>query len=214
MSVFERIAAGGVVPVVRIERADDAPALARTLRDAGLSCIEITFRSAAAADAIRAIRAEVPDVLVGAGTVVTRAQLDEALEAGATFVVSPGLQVDVVRACQDAGIPALPGVFTPTEVIGAMDLGLTVVKLFPAAQAGGPAYLRALGGPFPALRFVPTGGIEAADLEAYLGVPSVLAVGGSWMVRPALLLERDWAAVARLASEASAVVRTLRPSAA
>ena len=162
---------------------------------------------------IRAIRTEVPDVLVGAGTVISRAQLDEALAAGAEFIVSPGLQVDVVRACQGGGTPVLPGVFTPTEVIQAMDLGLSVVKLFPASSAGGPAYLRTLGGPFPELRFVPTGGIEAADLAAYLGVPSVLAVGGSWMVRPGLLLERDWAAVGRLAHEASEVVRTVRPPA-
>ncbi len=210
MKPLERIAASGLIPVVRIERAVDAPELARTLAQAGLPCIEITFRSAAAADAIRAIRAEVPEVLAGAGTVVSVAQVDAALAAGATFVVSPGLQVDVVRACQDAAITVLPGVLTPTEVIRAMDLGLSVVKLFPASSAGGPAYLRALAGPFPAMRFVPTGGIEAADLEAYLGVPSVVAVGGSWMVRPALLAERDWATVGRLAREATAVVRAAR----
>jgi 2-dehydro-3-deoxyphosphogluconate aldolase/(4S)-4-hydroxy-2-oxoglutarate aldolase len=194
--------------------AEDAPALARTLSEAGLPCIEITFRSAAAADAIRAIKAEVPEMLVGAGTVVSLAQLDAALAAGAMFVVSPGLQVEVVRASYANGTAVIPGVVTPTEVIGAMDLGLSLVKLFPASSAGGPAYLRALAGPFPAMRFVPTGGIEATDLEAYLQVRSVLAVGGSWMVRPALLLERDWAAVGRLAHEASDVVRTVRAPAA
>ena len=210
MSALERIAASGIVPVVRIERAEDAPALARALSDAGLPCIEITFRSEVAAAAIRAIRMEVPGILVGAGTIVSTAQVDTALAAGAMFVVSPGLQVEVVRACQDKGIPVLPGVFTPTEVIGAMDLGLSAVKLFPASSAGGPAYLRALAGPFPAMRFVPTGGIEAADLEEYLGVPSVLAVGGSWMVRPAHLAARDWAEVGRLAREARAAVETVR----
>lgn len=210
MSALERIAASGIVPVVRIERAEDAPALARALSDAGLPCIEITFRSEVAAAAIRAIRVEVPGILVGAGTIVSTAQLDTAMAAGAMFVVSPGLQVEVVRACQDRGIPVLPGVFTPTEVIGAMDLGLSAVKLFPASSAGGPAYLRALAGPFPTMRFVPTGGIEAADLEEYLGVPSVLAVGGSWMVRPAHLAARDWAEVGRLAREARAAVETVR----
>lgn len=210
MSALERIAASGIVPVVRIERTEDAPALARALSDAGLPCIEITFRSEVAAAAIRAIRVEVPGILVGAGTIVSTAQLDTAMAAGAMFVVSPGLQVEVVRACQDRGIPVLPGVFTPTEVIGAMDLGLSAVKLFPASSAGGPAYLRALAGPFPTMRFVPTGGIEAADLEEYLGVPSVLAVGGSWMVRPAHLAARDWAEVGRLAREARAAVETVR----
>jgi 2-dehydro-3-deoxyphosphogluconate aldolase/(4S)-4-hydroxy-2-oxoglutarate aldolase len=210
LSVPERIAASGIVPVVRIERAEDGPELARTLSGAGIGCIEITFRSDAAADAIRAIRAAVPEVLVGAGTVVSLAQLEIALAAGAMFVVSPGLQGDVVRACQERGSPILPGVFTPTDVIQAMDLGLSAVKLFPASTAGGPAYLRALAGPFPAMQFVPTGGIEAADLPAYLEVPSVLAVGGSWMVRPALLDGRDWAEVGRLANEASSVVRAVR----
>jgi 2-dehydro-3-deoxyphosphogluconate aldolase/(4S)-4-hydroxy-2-oxoglutarate aldolase len=210
LSALERIAASGIVPVVRIERAEDAPALARALSDAGLPCIEITFRSDVAAASIRAIRMEVPGILVGAGTIVSTAQVDTAMAAGAMFVVSPGLQVEVVRACQDRGIPVLPGVFTPTEVIGAMDLGLSAVKLFPASSAGGPAYLRALAGPFPTMRFVPTGGIEAADLEEYLGVPSVLAVGGSWMVRPAHLAARDWAEVGRLAREARAAVETVR----
>jgi 2-dehydro-3-deoxyphosphogluconate aldolase/(4S)-4-hydroxy-2-oxoglutarate aldolase len=211
-SVLARIAATGIVPVVRIERAEDAPELARTLAGAGLPCIEITFRSAAAVDAIRAIRAQVPEVLVGAGTVVSLDQLERALAAGASFIVSPGLQPDVVRASLARDIPILPGVYTPTEIILAMDLGLSAVKLFPAASAGGPAYLHALAGPFPAMRFVPTGGIDLADLEGYLRLPSVLAVGGSWMVRPELLAARDWPAVGRLAGEAVAVVRTLRGS--
>jgi 2-dehydro-3-deoxyphosphogluconate aldolase/(4S)-4-hydroxy-2-oxoglutarate aldolase len=209
---LERIAASGLVPVVRIERAPDAPELARTLAAAGLPCIEITFRTDAAADAIRAIRAEVPDVLVGAGTVVSVDQLERALDAGAGFVVSPGLQADVVRACLARSVPILPGVYTPTEIIAALDLGVSVLKLFPASSAGGPAYLKALAGPFPAVRFVPTGGIDLTDLEAYLRVPSVLAVGGSWMVRSELLATRDWAAVGRLAGDATELVRTVRAS--
>jgi 2-dehydro-3-deoxyphosphogluconate aldolase/(4S)-4-hydroxy-2-oxoglutarate aldolase len=210
MAVIDQIAAVGLVPVVRIERAEDAPELARTLADAGLPCIEITFRSDAAEDAIRAIRAEVPEVLLGAGTVVSVAQLMRALDAGASYVVSPGFQPDVVRACLVRSIPVLPGVYTPTEVIQAMDMGLSVVKLFPASSAGGTAYLRALAGPFPQMRFVPTGGIGLGDLEAYLQVPSVIAVGGSWMVPPNLLAGRDWAAVGKLAREATEVVRNVR----
>jgi 2-dehydro-3-deoxyphosphogluconate aldolase/(4S)-4-hydroxy-2-oxoglutarate aldolase len=210
MAVIDQIAAVGLVPVVRIERAEDAPELARTLADAGLPCIEITFRSDAAEDAIRAIRAEVPEVLLGAGTVVSVAQLMRALDAGASYVVSPGFQPDVVRACLVRSIPVLPGVYTPTEVIQAMDMGLSVVKLFPASSAGGTAYLRALAGPFPQMRFVPTGGIGLGDLEAYLRVPSVIAVGGSWMVPPNLLAGRDWAAVGKLAREAREVVRNVR----
>ncbi len=210
--MLHRIADSGIVPVVRIERAEDAPELARTLSGAGLPCVEITFRSAAAVEAIRVIRAEVPEVLVGAGTVVSLDQLEHAIAAGAGFIVSPGLQPDVVRACLARDIPILPGVYTPTEIILAMDLGLPAVKLFPASSAGGPAYLRALAGPFPAMRFVPTGGIDLADLAGYLRLPSVLAVGGSWMVRPELLDARDWTAVGRLAGEAVDVVRSLRGS--
>lgn len=156
MGALERIAASGLVPVVRIERAADAPALARTLAAAGLPCIEITFRTDAAADAIRAIRAEAPDVLVGAGTVVSVDQLERALDAGASFIASPGLQADVVQICQARSAPVLPGVYTPTEIMRAMDLGLSVMKLFPASSAGGPAYLQALAGPFPTRQLSPS----------------------------------------------------------
>jgi 2-dehydro-3-deoxyphosphogluconate aldolase/(4S)-4-hydroxy-2-oxoglutarate aldolase len=210
VSALERIATAGVVPVIRIERPEDAPALAATLVGAGLDCLEITFRTEAAAEAIAAIRSTDLDVLVGAGTVTSIDQLDAASEAGASFIVSPGFQPAVVRACLDRGLPILPGVFTPSEVIQALEVGLTALKLFPAASAGGPAYLRSLAGPFPTIGFMPTGGIEAADLHAYLAVPSVFAVGGSWMVRPELLAARDWASVGRLAGEAAAIVRTVR----
>jgi 2-dehydro-3-deoxyphosphogluconate aldolase / (4S)-4-hydroxy-2-oxoglutarate aldolase len=210
VAAYERIAASGVVPVIRVERAEDAPALARALAGAGLSCLEITFRTDAAADAIAAIRSTDPDVLVGAGTVLSTDQVDRAIDAGAAFVVSPGFQPAVVRACLDRGLPIFPGVLTPSEVIQALDAGLTALKLFPAASAGGPAYLRALAGPFPTARFMPTGGIDAAALEAYLRVPSVFAVGGSWMVHPDLLAARAWEGVRRLAEEAAATVRVVR----
>lgn len=210
MSAFERIAACGVVPVARIDRAADAPTLAGILAGAGLTCIEVTFRTEAAADAIAAIRAADPDMLVGAGTVVSMDQLDRAIEAGAAFVVSPGFQPDVVRACSERGLPVFPGVFTPSEILQALDAGLSALKLFPASSAGGPAYLRVLAGPFPTVRFMPTGGIAPGDLGAYLSVPSVFAVGGSWMVHPDLLMARAWATVRELAEEASATVRAAR----
>ena len=210
VGVVGQIAASGLVSVVRIEHPEDAPDLARTLIDAGLPCIEITFRSDAAEDAIGAIREAVPDAVVGAGTIVSLAQLERALAAGATFIVSPGLHEGVIGACMELDIPVLPGVLTPTELMRAVDLGLSAVKLFPAASFGGPAYLRALAGPFPTIRFVPTGGIDQDALEGYLRVPSVLAVGGSWMVRPDLLAARDWASVGRLASAATAIVRAVR----
>ena len=212
MAALDRIAACGVVPVIRVERRDDAPALAQALAGAGLTCLEITFRTDAAADAIAAIRATDLDVLVGAGTVLSLAQLDRAIGAGAGFIVSPGFQPDVVRASLERGIPIVPGVFSPSDILAAVDLGLSELKLFPAAAAGGPAYLRALAGPFPDVRFMPTGGIEAADLETYLQVPSVFAVAGSWMVRPELLEARDWDAVAGLAGEAASIVRSVRGS--
>ena len=167
MSAFEQMAACGVVPVVRIARAKDAPTLVGILARAGLTCVEVTFRTDAAADAIAAIRSEAPDVLVGAGTVVSMDQLDQACEVGAAFIVSPGFQPAVVRACFERGVPIFPGVLTPSEILQALDAGLSALKLFPAASAGGPAYLRTLAGPFPTVRFMPTGGIAPGDLVAY-----------------------------------------------
>lgn len=194
-----------VVPVVEIGQARHAVPLAFALADGGLTCLEITFRTAAAAEAIAAVAAEAPDVLVGAGTVRTVEQVDMAVAAGARFLVAPGLSPAVVARAHTHGVPMLPGVCTPTEVEQAAGLGLRLLKFFPAEAAGGVAYLKALGGPFRDMRFVPTGGIGPGNLAAYLELPLVAACGGSWMTPPPLVAAGDFAAVTRLAAEAAEI---------
>ncbi|HEV8277104.1 MAG TPA: bifunctional 4-hydroxy-2-oxoglutarate aldolase/2-dehydro-3-deoxy-phosphogluconate aldolase [Streptosporangiaceae bacterium] len=194
-----------VVPVVEIGQARHAVLLARALADGGLTCLEITFRTAAAAEAITAVAAEAPDVLVGAGTVRTVEQVELAVVAGARFLVAPGLSAAVVARAHAHGVPMLPGVCTPTEIEQAAGLGLRLVKFFPAEAAGGVACLKALSGPFRDMRFVPTGGIGPGNLAAYLELPLVAACGGSWMTPPPLVAVGDFAAVTRLAAEAAQI---------
>jgi 2-dehydro-3-deoxyphosphogluconate aldolase / (4S)-4-hydroxy-2-oxoglutarate aldolase len=195
-----------LVPVVVVQDAHDASPLAAALKAAGLGCAEITFRSAAAAEAIKAI-ADDPGMVVGAGTVLRAGQLEEALAAGAQFIVTPGFSKEVVRLALEASVPVFPGVATPTEILMALEEGLDVVKFFPAEAMGGVSTLKALAGPFPSVRFIPTGGITAARLASYLELKSVLAVGGSWMVAPDLLAERRFDEVRRLTAEALDVAR-------
>ncbi|PTU57685.1 keto-deoxy-phosphogluconate aldolase [Sphaerisporangium cinnabarinum] len=202
---LEGIARARVVPVVVVDDAAQGVLVASALRDGGLPVAEVTFRTAGARAAIEAIAREVPDVLVGAGTVVTAAQVDEAVDAGARFLVSPGLSAGVVRRAQELGVPVVPGVATPSDVIAALDLGLDVVKLFPANVVGGPAAVTAFSAPFPGLRFVPTGGVSAANLLDYLALPAVLAAGGSWMVDAALVRAGDTAEITRRTREAVAL---------
>ncbi|KFD43733.1 keto-deoxy-phosphogluconate aldolase [Cellulosimicrobium sp. MM] len=205
---LEGIARARVVPVVVVDDAAQGVLVASALRDGGLPVAEVTFRTAGARAAIEAIAREVPDVLVGAGTVVTAAQVDEAIDAGARFLVSPGLSAAVVRRAQELGVPVVPGVATPSDVIAALDLGLDVVKLFPANVVGGPAAVKAFSAPFPGLRFVPTGGVSAANLLDYLALPAVLAAGGSWMVDAALVRAGDTAEITRRTREAVALAAT------
>lgn len=205
---LEGIARARVVPVVVVDDAAQGVLVASALRDGGLPVAEVTFRTAGARAAIEAIAREVPDVLVGAGTVVTAAQVDEAVDAGARFLVSPGLSAAVVRRAQELGVPVVPGVATPSDVIAALDLGLDVVKLFPANVVGGPAAVKAFSAPFPGLRFVPTGGVSAANLLDYLALPAVLAAGGSWMVDAALVRAGDTAEITRRTREAVALAAT------
>ncbi|HEY6013149.1 MAG TPA: bifunctional 4-hydroxy-2-oxoglutarate aldolase/2-dehydro-3-deoxy-phosphogluconate aldolase [Candidatus Limnocylindrales bacterium] len=181
MEVEERLRAAGVVLVLRPPEPPLAEAIASTLLAAGIGAVEVTFRAAGAAAAIQRIRTAVPGLLVGAGTVLTRAQASEALEAGAEFVVAPGSSPDVIEAVLDAGVPMIPGVATPTEVEANLARGLTLLKLFPAEVIGGIGMLRALRGPYPGVRFVPTGGIGPANLGSYLAEPNVIACGGSWL---------------------------------
>jgi 2-dehydro-3-deoxyphosphogluconate aldolase/(4S)-4-hydroxy-2-oxoglutarate aldolase len=208
--LLELLTRARVVPVVEIGEARHAVPLACALADGGLTCVEITFRTAVAADAIAAIAAEAPDVTVGAGTVRTVEQADVAVAAGARFLVAPGLSPAVVARARTHRIPMLPGVCTPTEIEQAVGMGLRLMKFFPAEAAGGVAYLKALSGPFPDVRFVPTGGIGPGNLAAYLELPLVAACGGSWMTPTPLVAAGDFAVITRLAAGA-AEIAGIRP---
>ena len=197
-----------LVAVTTVSHADEVEPLAASLLAAGLQTVEITLRTEAGLPALGALAA-VPGLVVGAGTVLDVEQADAAIAAGAQFVVTPGLSQEVVAACRQQGVPVLPGVATPTEVLRALDLGLTLLKFFPAEVLGGVGALRALGGPFPQVRFMPTGGVSLANLQSYLDLPAVTAVGGSWMVAPDLLRAGRWDEVTDLA--AAAVRASSRP---
>lgn len=197
--------AAPVMPVIVLDRVVDAVPLARALVAGGIRVLEVTLRTAAALESVRAIRAEVPEALVGVGTITTPAELDAAQAAGAMFGVSPGASATLLRAIAASGLPFLPGVMTPSEVIAARDAGFESMKLFPAAQAGGIGMLKALGGPFPSLVFCPTGGIDASSAPAYLALSNVLCVGGSWLAPKALVEAGDWAEIERIASGAAAL---------
>lgn len=185
-----------VVPVVVLDDVARADDLGAALVAGGLPVAEVTFRTPDAAAVLRRL-ADRGDLVVGAGTVITAEQVDRAHQAGARFVVSPGLSADVVRRCQALGLPVFPGVSTATEIIAALDLGIGTVKLFPAEACGGLPTVKALAAAFPQVRFMPTGGITAASAPDYLAHPAVAAVGGSWMVAPDLLAAGDWDEVAR-----------------
>lgn len=194
-----------VMPVVVLEDAADAVPLARALVAGGLPAIEVTLRTAAALDAIRAIAAEVPDAVVGAGTVISARNVSDTVAAGARFLVSPGWTDTLLDAMKASGLPFLPGVSTTSEVVALLERGVTDMKFFPAEAAGGTAYLKALSAPLPQARFCPTGGISLASAPSYLALPNVGCVGGSWMVPGDAVAARDWSRVERLAAEASAL---------
>ncbi|MEV0914709.1 bifunctional 4-hydroxy-2-oxoglutarate aldolase/2-dehydro-3-deoxy-phosphogluconate aldolase [Streptomyces sp. NPDC049967] len=194
-----------VVPVVVLEDAADAVPLARALVAGGLPAIEVTLRTSAALDAIRAIAAEVPDAVVGAGTVISARNVSDTVAAGARFLVSPGWTDALLDAMKASGVPFLPGVSTTSEVVALLERGVTEMKFFPAEAAGGTAYLKALSAPLPQARFCPTGGISLASAPSYLALPNVGCVGGSWMVPADAVAAGDWARVERLAAEAAAL---------
>ncbi|MFB7210749.1 bifunctional 4-hydroxy-2-oxoglutarate aldolase/2-dehydro-3-deoxy-phosphogluconate aldolase [Streptomyces sp. NPDC056255] len=194
-----------VVPVVVLEDAADAVPLARALVAGGLPAIEVTLRTAAALDAIAAIAAEVPDAVVGAGTVISVRNVADTVAAGARFLVSPGWTDRLLDAMKASGVPFLPGVSTTSEVVALLERGVTEMKFFPAEAAGGTAYLKALSAPLPQARFCPTGGISLASAPSYLALPNVGCVGGSWMVPADAVAAKDWARVERLAGEAAAL---------
>jgi 2-dehydro-3-deoxyphosphogluconate aldolase/(4S)-4-hydroxy-2-oxoglutarate aldolase len=201
-----------LVPVIEIPDPELVSPLADALVEGGLPCAEITFRTEAAATALASMVRLRPDMLVGAGTVLSVDQVDRALDAGAKFLVSPGFNPNVVEYALGKGAVVLPGICTPSEIEMARMLGLDTVKFFPAEAAGGAKYIKALTAPYRSLRFVPTGGIDANNLEGYLSIPQVLAVGGSWMAPKRLLQERKFAEIAQRTREAVTLARRLRPA--
>lgn len=191
-----------LVPVVILERAEDAAPLAGALVRGGLPVAEVTFRTGAAAASIAAMRHAEPGMLIGAGTVASPAQVDDAVAAGATFIVTPGFNPRVVQYCLDRSVPIIPGANAPGFIEQALEMSLDVLKFFPAEPSGGVAFLKALAGPYAQVRFMPTGGISKANLASYLALDNVLACGGSWMVAPSLIAAGDFAGVERLTREA------------
>jgi 2-dehydro-3-deoxyphosphogluconate aldolase/(4S)-4-hydroxy-2-oxoglutarate aldolase len=194
-----------VLPVVVAGTAAEGVAIARALAEGGLPAVELTLRTPAGLDAIRAIADEVPEVLVGAGTIVTPGQAKQAADAGARFLVSPGSTPDLRAAMLDTGLPFLPGVATVSEVMTALEAGCTELKFFPAEASGGAAFLRSVAGPLPGVRFCPTGGITAAGAPAYLALPNVGCVGGSWLTPADAVAAGDWERITALAAEAASL---------
>lgn len=200
--ILKKVGDFGIVPVVKIDNSDDAVPLGRALIEGGLPIAEITFRTAAAEQAILNIAAELPEVLVGAGTVLSVEQAQRAIDAGAKFIVSPGFNPAVVEFCINKGIPITPGCSNPTDIEMALGFGLEVVKFFPAEAFGGLSTLKAISAPYGMVKFIPTGGIDAKNLNDYLAFPKVLACGGSWMVKDELIKSGNFAEITRLTREA------------
>ena len=201
-TILQQLGEIGIVPVIKIDNAEHAVPLARALREGGIPCAEVTFRTAAGEEAMRTIAREFPDMLLGAGTMLSIEQADRAVDAGARFIVSPGFNPAVVEHCVKKGIPIAPGCSSPTDMERAMEFGLDVVKVFPAEQLGGLPFLEAVSAPYPALHFMPTGGIGPDNLCAYLGFEKVLACGGSWMVPSVLIAGGRFEEITRLCREA------------
>ncbi len=205
-AVLEQISKIGIVPVVKIDREEDALPLAKALCAGGLPCAEVTFRTDAAAGAIKIMTENFPDMCVGAGTVLNAGQVDAAVAAGAKFIVSPGLNPRTVQYCIDKGVPVTPGTSSPSDIEQAIEFGLEVVKFFPAEQSGGLAKIKAMAAPYVNMKFMPTGGVNAKNLTSYLDFPKIIACGGSWMVPGDLINEGAWDKIEQLTREA---VRTM-----
>jgi len=205
MNVLDVMRTGPVIPVIVIEDLAHAIPLAKALVAGGVRVLEVTLRTAPALEAIRLIAREVPDAIVGVGTLTRPQDFKDALDAGAKFGVSPGLTPAMIQAAHETGLPLLPGVMTPSDVIAARLAGFSELKLFPAQQAGGIGMLKALGGPFPDVTFCPTGGVSVENAPDFLALPNVACVGGSWLAPKAALVAGDWDKITALAKEASAL---------
>ena len=208
--IFEKIHQIGILPVIALDDAAQAVPLAKALAEGGIPAAEATFRTAAGEEAIRRIAQEVPEVLVGAGTVLTCEQVDRAVSAGAKFIVSPGTNPKVVRHCMEKGAQPVPGVVTPTEIETALELGLEVLKFFPAEPSGGLGMIKALAAPYTQIKFIPTGGISAANVGEYLKYPKILACGGSWMVKKDMVNAGKFDEIQALAAQAATIVKSVR----
>ncbi len=209
-NLIKKITDTGVIPVVKIDNVEDALPLAEALKNGGLPCAEITFRTDAAEESIRRISKAYPDFFIGAGTVLTTEQADAAMNAGASFIVSPGLNPEVVKHCKAKGYPIIPGVCTPTEVEAALSLGLTYLKFFPAEAAGGVKMIKAMAAPYTKVKFMPTGGVGVGNLADYLGCKAVYACGGSWMVPADKITGKNFDEIEALTREAVELLKSIR----
>ena len=205
--LLQRISELKIVPVVKIDDVADTLPLMKALADGGILSAEITFRTACGPDALALAAKSCPDMLIGAGTVINKEQAERAVACGAKFVVGPGFSKEVAEVCRKADVLYLPGVVTPTEVMMAIAEGLKVVKFFPAENYGGVKTIKALAGPFPQIKFMPTGGINAENVKDYLAVPEIVACGGTWIVPKDALASGDWEKIRSLAAEASAIAK-------
>ncbi len=210
MNALERLGQVGVVPVVKIDQAGQAIGLAEALMKGGLPCAEITFRTEAAAEAIRLIRTSQPEMLVGAGTILSLTQARDAVNAGASFIVSPGFNPAIVAWCLEIDIPVVPGIATPTEAMMALDKGLKVLKFFPSESLGGIPMLEAISAALIGVKFIPTGGISPANMLDYLKLPMVHAVAGSWLATSKMISSGSFSEITHLAAEAVATVQRAR----
>ena len=210
MTFFEKVYSTGIVPVVVLNNADDAVPLAKALLKGGIDFMEITFRTECAADSIAVIAREVPEMTVGAGTVINLEQAERAVENGAKFIVSPGLDIGVVTWAQERGIPVIPGCVTPTEIMKAISLGLNVIKFFPADVFGGIKAIKALSAPFGQVKFLPTGGVSEANLKDFISNKSVAAIGGSWVCKKDDIANHDWDKITLLSAEAVKIIKETR----
>ena len=208
--VLEQFKKIGIIPVVVLDDAKDAKPLGQALMEGGLPCAEVTFRTEAAEESIRIMTKEFPDMLVGAGTVLTTEQVDRAVAAGAKFIVSPGINPKIVDYCVKKNIPITPGTCNPSNVETALEFGLDVVKFFPAEPAGGLKYIKAIAAPYAGVCFMPTGGINAENVKEYLKYDRIIACGGSWMVKGDLIKSGNFEKIKELTAEAAAIVKEIR----
>lgn len=200
----------GIVPVVVLDDVDDARELGQALIEGGLPCAEVTFRTDAAEESIKILTSEFPDMIVGAGTVLTTEQVDRAVSAGAKFIVSPGLNSKIVEYCISKNVTIIPGTCTPSDIEAALEFGLSVVKFFPAEPAGGIKFIKAIAAPYTSVSFMPTGGINIDNVREYLKYDRIVACGGSWMVKNSLIKSREFDKIKELTREAVAIVKEVR----